>query len=307
MTMRDAFFYRIFEKAKQSPDIVVLTSDFSAPSFDRFRTELPGQFINTGISEQNTMLVAAGLAHSGKKVFVTSIAPFIVMRCYEQTRLYAADMNFDVKIVAVGAGFSYNTSGPTHHAVEDISLMRALPNMNVIMPCGNNQVEGAAEWCVSSKSPAYIRLDRMNLNELYDNSFYVDDAGFNVWKNTDNIMFLASGYMTHTAVKIVKMLNDKGIDAGIIDLYKIPVDKTALVDSIKHVKKLVTIEEHVRSGGIGSYINELLVDSNCHLSLKCFALDFSKGLYHRYGTRDEIHEACGIGKESILRSLEGLL
>jgi transketolase len=306
-TMRDAFFLRVFERAKQNPDIVVLTSDFSAPSFDRFRTGLPGQFINTGISEQNTMLVAAGLALSGKTVFVTSIAPFITMRCFEQTRLFAADMNLNIKIVAVGAGFSYNTAGPTHHSVEDIALMRTLPNMRILSPCCNSQVEAFADYCIEQKGPFYVRLDRMILDELYNGfSALKTNLGFSVLYDVVAITLLSTGYMVHTALKVAKNLQSKGFAVGLLDIYQLPVHETEFIDAIKKAKQLVVIEEHIKAGGLGSAICELLNDNNHLISVKRFAFDVSIGFYHRYGTRDHMHEECGLGMQQIQNYVEEL-
>lgn len=303
-SMRDAFFYRVFEYAKNNADIVVLTPDFSTPSFDRFRTELPGQFLNTGISEQNTLLVAAGLAHSGKNVFIAGIAPFVAMRCFEQTRLYAADMNMSIKIVAVGAGFSYNTAGPTHHSVEDIAIMRALPNMRIFSPSCNSQVEEITAWSAENLCPAYIRLDRAVLDELYDNKFAIDGKGFRVLRESGDIMLASTGYMTHTALRAADALREKGVDAGVIDIYSLPAAEDELLDALRRAKRIITIEEHVYPGGVGSYICELLADNGFMLPIKRIALDFSKGLYHGYGTRDEMHEACGISVKHILSFIE---
>ena len=305
LTMRDAFFLRIFKKANHNPDIVVLASDFSAPSFDRFRTELPGQFINTGISEQNTLLVATGLALSGKTVFVTSIAPFITMRCFEQTRLFVADMNLNIKIVAVGAGFSYNTAGPTHHSVEDIALMRTLPNMQILLPCCNSQVEAFADYCTETPGPAYVRLDRMTLDELYGDSFnHADNPGFSILRDIAPVTVAATGYMVKTALNALAALGEHDVSIGLVDINFLPLKEKAFIDALISVKQLILIEEHILQGGLGSYVCDLLSKNNVHLCVKRFAFDFSKGYYHRYGSRDEMHEACGIGIKRILEELK---
>jgi transketolase len=303
--MRDVFFLRVFEMAKRNPDIVVLTSDLSAPSFDRFRTELSGQFINTGISEQNTLLVATGLALSGKTVFVTSIAPFITMRCFEQTRIYAAGMNLNIKIVALGAGFSYNTAGLTHHSVEDIALMRTLPNMRIFLPCCNSQVGAFAECCAETAGSAYVRLDKISLDELYGGSFaHTDNPGFSIIKNVVPLTIAATGYMVKTALDTAAELGRQGISVGVIDVNRLPLDEKALVACIENVKQLIVMEEHVNQGGLGSYICDILSENNIPLPVKRFAFDFSKGYYHGYGSREEMHEACGIGLKRILAELK---
>jgi transketolase len=307
VTMRDAFFLRIFKHAKANPDIVVLTSDFSAPAFDRFRTELPGQFINTGISEQNTILVAAGLALSGKTVFVTSIAPFITMRCFEQIRLFVADMNLNIKIIGIGAGFSYNTAGPTHHSVEDIALMRTLPNMRILIPCCNSQVESFADYCTDKSGPVYVRLDRMVLNELYNGIFLSEkDTGFCILRSVSPVTLVSTGYMVHTALNAADFLHSKGILIGILDVYRLPLDETAFIAVLAGVRRLITIEEHIKSGGLGAAICEILNDQDHLLSVKRFALDFSKGFYHRYGNRDNMHDGCNIGLHQIQNYVESL-
>jgi len=311
LTPRDAFFIQVFEKAKVNSDIVVLSSDFSAPSFDRFRTELPGQFVNTGISEQNTILVAAGLALSGKTVFVTSIAPFITMRCFEQIRLFAADTNLNIKIAAVGAGFSYNTAGSTHHSFEDIALMRTLPNMRVYMPSCNSQVAAFARFCADHCGPAYIRLDRMTLEELYDehdeNFVGETDAGFRVLRRISPVTIAATGYMMHTALKAADAMESRGNPVGVLDVYRLPLDGNAFISAVKDVKHLLTLEEHARAGGLGSAICEFLNDSRTAIPVKRFALDVSKGYYHKYGSRDHIHEMCGIGVKDIQNYMEYII
>jgi transketolase len=300
LTMRDAFFLRVFEQAKVNPDIVVLTSDFSAPSFDRFRAELPGQFINTGISEQNTILVATGLALSGKIVFVTSIAPFITMRCFEQTRLFAADMNLNIKIVAVGAGFSYNTAGPTHHSIEDIALMRALPNMRLLLPCCNSQVDFFAGRCTEEPGPTYIRLDRMVLDEQYGDTFSPkSNDGFSVLRPIAPLTIIASGYTVQTALAVAEKAKEKGVSIGVIDMWQLPLQSNVLLNTLTEVKRLIIIEEHILQGGLGSSILEYLSDNDSHIPVKRFALDVTNGFYHRYGSREEMHAACKIGRQQI--------
>ncbi|MDR1871952.1 MAG: hypothetical protein LBS60_08595 [Deltaproteobacteria bacterium] len=301
LTMRDAFFYRVFEHAKKDPNIIVLTSDFSAPSFDCFRKELPNQFINTGISEQNTILVAAGLAQSGKNVFVTSIAPFITMRCFEQIRLYVGDMNLNIKIIAVGAGFSYNTAGPTHHSVEDLAILRTIPNLRILSPSCNSRVIDFATWCVNNTCPIYVRLDRMTLDELYDNINCSEDNGCYVIKKAP-IMIFSTGYMVHTAIKAAQ-----SSDIGVVDIYRIPLQIDSFLNIVSYCSKVITLEEHVFQGGLGSYICEILNDNNILLPVKRFALDFSSGFCHSYGTRDEMHSTCGIGIDQLLSYIKDLI
>ena len=131
ITQRDAFWNKIYDLAKDNKDIVVVSADMGAPSLDKYRTDLPAQFINVGIAEQNGILVASGLARAGKRVFVYAIAPFITFRCLEQIRVNNSIMKIPITVVGVGAGFGYEDSGPTHHMIEDFALIRCMPSLVV--------------------------------------------------------------------------------------------------------------------------------------------------------------------------------
>ena len=304
ISMREAFFNRVFEYAKTNPDIIVLTTDFPGPFVDQFHVQLSGQFINTGISEQNTVLVAAGLAKAGKKVIIASIAAFISMRCYEQIRLYLADQNLDIKLVGFRSGLSYGTVGTSHHAVEDIALMRILPNMNVFLPSTNKQVEAFADWCCTTREPAYIRLDRMAMEETYSDGF-TPGAGFHRMRDGETVI-IANGYMMQTAIVAADELNGNNIKTGIWDLSRIPIDESVFCDSLRGVRQLISVEEHVAPGGVGSYLLEVMNNHGVTVPLRRIALDMRDGYYHGYGTRDEMHDVCGIGVRQIVEAARGV-
>ena len=165
--MRDAFIGNLYERANLDSNIILISNEQGAISLDQLRKNLPQQFINAGISEQNIISVAAGLALYGKKVFVYSIASFITLRCYEQIKIDLCAMNLPVTIVGVGACYSYSTDGPTHHATEDISIMRALPNMCMFNPADSNTTAALVDISLQSHTPTYIRLDREVLPTIY--------------------------------------------------------------------------------------------------------------------------------------------
>ena len=167
ISMRDALWNRIYEIAKNDSDVVIVSADNGAPALDKFRKDLKGQFINTGIAEANTVLVATGLALGGKKVFAYAIAPFITLRCYEQIKIELAAMNIPVTLVGVGAGFSYDDSGPTHHTIEDLSIMRILPNMTVNNISDSVMAAAFADISCKMTSPNYLRLDRKILPNMF--------------------------------------------------------------------------------------------------------------------------------------------
>lgn len=297
--MRDVFWNKIYQAAKQDRNIVILSDDFSAPALDKFRLELPSQYIFGGISEQNIMLTAAGLALEGKKPICYAIAPFLAMRCFEQTRLYAAGMDLPITLVGVGAGLAYEDSGYTHHAVEDIAIMRTLPHMDVCQPCDNKTVEKVADFILKSKHPAYVRLDRYGIDEMYrwDSGF---ERGFYFASDIQPVTLAASGNMVGTALAVSGALKKEGISVGVVDICKIPLDEKEFVDALKPVKYLITMEEHVLPGGIGSYILEMLAKHDIFIKTKRIGLDFSSGFSREYGGRPVVHKQNGMDKDTII-------
>ena len=167
MSQRDAFWTRIFEIAKKDHNVVVISADMGAPALDNYRKKLPSQFVNVGIAEQNAILIAAGLCMTGKKVFVYAIAPFLVLRCLEQTRVLNAVMNNPITLVGVGAGFGYEDSGPTHHITEDIAIMRAMPRIEICSITDSVMASAFADISYNMKTTNYVRLDRLLFPDVY--------------------------------------------------------------------------------------------------------------------------------------------
>jgi len=167
ISMRDAFFDQLYKIAKENRDVVIVSADMGAPSLDKFRRDLGMQFFNVGIAEQSMVTVATGLALEGKKVFIYAIMPFATLRCYEPIKVNLSLMNLPVTIVGVGAGFSYDDSGPTHHATEDITVMRVLPNMTILNSSDSVMAAKLAEMSCQMSSPNYVRLDREALPPIY--------------------------------------------------------------------------------------------------------------------------------------------
>lgn len=171
---RDVFIDIIFDLAKKDKDIYFLSADLGAKALDRFRQELPSQFIHCGISEQNMIDVAAGLSQCGKKVYVYAMAPFVTYRCYEQIKVVIASMNLPVTIIGVGAGYSYDDAGPTHYAIEDISCMRVIPNIEILNPSDEKSTIQAAKVTYEKPKFRYIRIDRKYLPDIYINKNPLD-------------------------------------------------------------------------------------------------------------------------------------
>lgn len=160
MTIRDDFFNELYNIASKDHDVMLLTTDMGAASLDKFRADLPNQFINVGVAEQNAVSVAAGLALGGKKVFIYAMAAFITQRCYEQIKIDLCDMCLPVTIIGMGPGRDYASEGPTHHAIYDAVIMSVLPNMKVLDVFSRLEATNAAQYAYNSQKPLYIRLRR---------------------------------------------------------------------------------------------------------------------------------------------------
>ena len=303
ISMRDSFFTRLYDLAKNDKDIMVVSADMGAPALDRFRKDMGSQFINIGIAEQNLIAVASGLAKEGKKVFTYAIAPFITSRCYEFTKLNAGLMKIPIKLVGVGAGFGYDDSGPTHHTTEDISIMRSIPHLEIYGPSDSEMVLGLVDIMYNSKNPSYIRLDREQMPDIAD-EFYKDrnfNEGFKELKKGKDICIVATGNMVHSALNVSKDLGNG--DIGVIDMYRVKPVSDNLKDNFTGYKQIVSLEEHLLNGGLGSIISETITDNNINTKLKRIGL---KDFIYAYGGRNNIQTLCNIDEESIAKEIRKL-
>lgn len=298
LTQRDAFWAKIYALARQNRNILVVTEDMGAPALDPFRVDLPAQFINVGIAEQQGLLLAAGLALEGKHPFVYAIAPFVTLRCLEQIRVANGIMNIPVTLVGVGAGFGYEDSGPTHHLIEDIAVLRAFPNITIHSISDSVMADAIAEQSCALKHTNYVRLDRQPAPTLYQPGADFT-RGFAVLREGNAGWILATGLMTHTAVQVAERLARKGKRYGVIDVYALPTDETGLLKTIRGARQLVTMEEHFLPGGFGSYILEILNSRNLLIPVKRIGLPFEKGYCYTYGGRDRIHAYYGVDPDRV--------
>lgn len=301
IAMRDAFLECIFESMAKDDLIFFISADFGSPVLDKIRTNFPDRFINVGIAEQNLINVSVGLALEGYKVFAYAIAPFITMRCYEQIRVSLALLSevrpMNVNLIGVGAGYSYVVSGPTHQCYEDLTLMRALPNMMVYSPADHITASVLFDLCLSQKSPKYLRFDAQVLPVLYEEPIRLSNIknGFHVHRKGSQICLLATGFMMHTALKVANQLEAQGISVGLIDLFNIShFSSDLLYVALKAYDKIVTMEEGFRGrGGVDAMIFEFIARK------KINARVLNMGVEPKYrfelGSREELHEQVGIG------------
>lgn len=302
LSQRDAFFNRIYELSKADKDLVIVAADMSAPALDKYRRDFPSQFINVGIAEQNAILIASGLAIEGKKVIAYAISPFITMRCLEQIRVNNGIMKIPITIVGMGVGFSYENDGPTHHLIEDISIMRAIPHVKIHNLTDSVMADAYADITYKTTETHYIRLDKNVYPSIYHSGFDFSGGMARLREGKENYL-LSTGCMTHVALELADTLSKWGIDMGVIDVFDIPINESLLLKMTKGVKKLLTLEEHFLPGGLGSHVCEILNDHKRLIPVKRLGLPIDRGYCYKYGGREVIRGYYGIDKESLLRTI----
>ena len=302
--MRDSFFRSLLSEAKKNRDIVLIVADTGAICHDEFKEKLSDQYINIGIAEQNMIGVAAGLAISGKIVYVYAIVPFATMRCYEQIRVDLCCMKLPVNIVGIGAGFDYATLGATHHGTEDISLMRSLPNMTIYSPADSLTASLLAKPNRQQIGPKYIRLDRTGFPLIYNNKEDVDfSKGFSVLGKGKDLYIIATGRMVYAALQVAERLAAKSIDVGVIDLFRIkPFNQEMIWNVVKKTKRIVTLEEHFLTGGIGSAIAEMVATKKNAPILR--SIGIPNQFCGIYGERKYLQKWCKLDVNGITKNIK---
>ncbi len=304
VTQRDAFFQRLYDLARRDANIVIVAADMSAPALDKFRRDMPVQFVNVGIAEQNAILIASGLALTGKKVFAYAIAPFITLRCLEQIRVENAIMNIPITIVGMGTGLSYDSDGPTHHLIEDIAVLRAFPNIEINSMTDSVMAAAYADISCNKTSTNYIRLDKDPHPTVYRPDFDFSQGVAKLREGDDNVI-ISTGPMTHVANEIANSPQFEGLDIGVVDVFEIPIKESVLLEMIDGAKRLITLEEHFLPGGLGSAVCEILNDNEVPIFVKRLGLDVSAGYKHcyKYGGRELIRGGHGIDKQGIKKAV----
>ena len=305
--MRDAVIDTIYEAALKDKNILFISADLGAAALDSFRVDLPDQFIHAGISEQNMVDLASGLALSGKKVFLYAMAPFITARCYEQIKCVISSMNLPITLIAVGVGLGYDHATLTHFTPEDIACMRALNRIEVITPSDAESAEAVARRAIDNPAFRYIRLDRQPLAPLYEGVFgdVMADGFGHIVKGRD-LVIVACGYMTHKAMMAQKLLKEKGIEAGVIDLFRVkPMNGAALSEVIASYQAVLTVEEQSLEGGMGSAVAEALIDNDGVRTMR--RLGLQDGFEVVNGDRDTLHQLYGVDTSQIVEAAGKLI
>lgn len=298
--MRSTFINKLTEMARDDKEIYLITGDLGFSVFENFQEEFPERFINVGIAESTMIGIAAGLALNGKKVYCYSIIPFLTMRCFEQIRVDLCYQNLNVNLVGVGGGLSYGPQGATHHSIEDISIMRSLPNMKVICPGDPFETECAVEQVLRIEGPTFIRLNKNNEPILHKNKnieFKIGKA-IEIFEGNE-ISIITTGNMLEQSIKIAEKLKKDNYSVKLISMHTIkPIDRDIIKECIEKTNYIFIIEEHSIIGGLASAISEVITENISKLIVfKSFGIPDTYA--NTSGSREYFRKQYNIDEDSI--------
>lgn len=297
---RKAFTDTLLELAKKDKDIIAVTTDArGSVTLNDFADQLPKQLVECGIAEQDAVGISAGLAHSGKKVFCCGPACFYVARSLEQVKVDMAYSRNPVTILGVSGGVAYGALGATHHSLHDIAVLRCFPGMNIFLPCDARQTVKLVHKLVDFQEPAYVRVGRAGVPEVYEN----DDFEFTFGKaNTllegNDITIVAAGETVYHALQAGLQLKEKGISARVLDCSSIkPFDTEAVLKAARETGRIITVEEHSQFGGLGAIVCETLSENP--VPVRILGIPDENAVH---GTNKEIFHHYGLDAEGIVNS-----
>ena len=301
---RESFGEALAELGKEYNDIVVLDADlYSSTKTDEFKKLFPNRFFNLGIAEADMIGTAAGLASAGKIPFASSFAAFVTGRVYDQIRASIAYPKLNVKICGTHAGITVGEDGATHQMIEDINLMRGLPNMLVMSTSDDIQTKWAVKEISKYKGPVYLRLSRYKVESIYDEKakFEIGKA-IQIGDGTD-ASIIATGITVNEAIKAKEELKEKGINVRVIDMHTIkPIDKDMIIKCAKETERIITVEDHNVIGGLGSSVCEVLVENYPKKVTRMGIED----IFGRSGKAEDLIKYYGIDKDSIIEEIVGI-
>ena len=302
---RSGFGDALTQLGESNKDVVALCADLSGSlKMSEFAKKYPERFVQTGIAEANMIGIAAGMATSGKIPFAGTFAVFASGRTYDQIRLTVAYSNENVKIAASHSGISVGEDGASHQMIEDIALMRSLPNMVVINPCDYNQTKAATLAAAEYVGPVYLRFGRPKVPNFTDeNQKFEIGKAVTLNEGTD-ITIIATGHPVWQAVEAAQMLEDKGISVELINIHTIkPIDKEAIIKTAEKTKAVLTVEEHSIYGGLGEAVANVIVH-NTPVPMQFIGIQDTFG---ESGTTDELFEKYGLTAQNIYSNAIKLL
>ena len=311
--MRPTCVNKVFELAKRDPRVAYIGSDLDPPLTRRMKEEMPGRAFMEGVSEQHVVGMAAGLAMEGFIPYVHTIATFITRRCFEQVAVDLCLHNLPVRLIGNGGGLVYAPLGPTHLAIEDIAIMRALPNMTVVSVCDADEMKRLMDQTLDWPGPIYIRLakgfdpivSRPELDFRIGRAIALREAS----AGDAPVLLIATGVATTRALKAAEMLAEDGIECTLLHMHTVkPLDTEAILRHAAAARLVVTVEEHTLIGGLGSAVVDALLDAPQAAMPRIKRLGIPDAFAHHYGSQDDLMEVYGLQPAQIARAVrDGLI
>lgn len=302
--MRKTALDCVHKLSKLDGRVVFVGSDLGPGVLDKMKTEFPDRFFMEGVSEQYIVGMAAGLAMEGFIPYVNTIATFLTRRCYEQVAVDLCIHDLPVRLIANGGGGVYAPLGPTHLAIEDIAIMRALPNMAVVAPCDADEMNRLMMSTLEWPHPIYIRLGKGG-----DKIVSEEKNGFELGKsikmrNGIDGLFITTGVMTQLALETADILKKDGVDVGVLHVHTIkPFDHAGVIAAIKDVRAVVTVEEHIVNGGLGSAVLESCSELNPELLPKISRIGIPDKFATEYGSQNSLLKHWGITSSTLVGAM----
>jgi transketolase len=282
--------------------IVLLIADELSEELKEIEKIFPDRLFMFGIAECNIIGAAAGLARAGFIPVVYTVAAFLAFRAFEFIRCDVCINKFNVKIVGYASGVKINNFGSAHHAIEDIAVLRSLPNLNLLSPASANEVEPILTAALGCDSPVYIRLGKAFETEIFEKEISFEIGKSKTVRDGKDVTVIGTGNIISNAIEAAKTLSEKGIDCEIINLSSIkPLDKEIIIKSISKTKRVLTIEEHQITGGIGSAVAEIIAENRINCAFE--RMGFADKFVTEYGWHKEILEQNGLATEDVVRSI----
>lgn len=305
--MRDAFIARLEALAEHNPDIMLATGDLGFGVLDRFAARYPAQFLNVGVAEQNLTGVATGLALEGYTVFTYSIANFPTLRCLEQVRNDACYHGANVKIVAIGGGFSYGPLGPSHHATEDIAILRAIPNLTLFAPTDAWEAAEATEAMIRTPGVCYLRLDKSVSGALPVPGERFTAGRARLLREGADVTVFATGGIAGEALGAATLLARRGLSCRVVSMHTlVPFDGEAVSAAARETGGIVTLEEHSVIGGLAGAVAEYCLEAGIR-PLRFARFGLRAGFSSVVGSQGYLRRTYGLDSEALASGIEELL
>ncbi len=304
--MQRAYISKLMELAERDRNVLHILADSGTGYDEMFRMNFPEQIYNFGISEQNMVGAAAGMATAGKIPFVYTAGAFLAYRALEFIRDDVCFQNLNVKIIGMGSGLSWSTLGPTHHTTEDVAMLRVIPNLMIFSPATPLQLAACVEKAYVHKGPVYIRVGMNHEKEFYGEDYVLPDGRNEVLRQGRDAYVITTGSILREVDEAVSLLAEDGLSVGLVNVHSVkPFDEASVFALTQQVKLLFTVEEHSIYGGLGGMVAELLAERGSGCKLRRIGLqdNFAVG----YGTLSQVREANGFDAQSLCRRMKEAL